>query len=205
MISIKKNRHKSTPRSRQIRYGKKLYILAFLGFALLLAGGYLAYILFSPAIQKKSPEEIKAIAQEPIKEDKDAIFIPAVGVQAEIAQGDSSILDKGLAWNRLPKQGSPISGGNMVITGHSFVWGLDPKQVKQNSIFYDLKNTKVGDEVLINWQGKQYKYAVQEVKQVKPNAVEIEYQSSKPRLTIYTCTPGGAADGRVVVVAVPSS
>jgi LPXTG-site transpeptidase (sortase) family protein len=59
--------------------------------------------------------------------------------------------------------------------------------------------------VLINWQGKQYKYAVEEVKQVKPNAVEIEYQSSKPRLTIYTCTPGGSADGRVVVVAVPSS
>jgi len=205
MISIKKNRYKSTPRSRQIKYGKKLYIIAFLALGLFLLAAYIIYILLTPAIQKKSPDEIKTVAQESAKEDKDAIFIPAVGVQAQIVQGSSNVLDMGVAWNRLPKQGSPATGGNMIITGHSFVWGLDPKQVKQNSIFYDLKSTKVGDEVLINWQGKQYKYAVQEVKTVKPNALDIEFQTAKPRLTIYTCTAGGAADGRVVVVATPSS
>ena len=93
------------------------------GIILLLVGLYIAYLLISPKLTKKPTEQVQqAVAQKP-QADKNAIFIPSVGIQAYIEQGDINILDKGMAWHRLPDQGNPIKGGNMIITGHSFVWG----------------------------------------------------------------------------------
>jgi len=179
--------------------------LILIGIILAIVGLYIAYLLISPKLSKKPTKEVqKAVEQKP-QADKNTIFIPSVGIQAGIEQGDINILDKGLAWHRLPDQGNPLKGGNMILTGHSFVWGYRPEEVKKKSIFYDLKNSKVGDEVVINWEGKQYKYRITKLKTVKPNAIEVEDQTSDPQLTIYTCTLGGAADGRVVVVAKPET
>ena len=190
----------SNPKNKQGRL-----LLIFIGTALLLIGMYVAYLLISPRLSKKQTKEVQqAVAQKP-QADRNAVFIPSVGIQANIEQGDINILDKGMAWHRLPEQGNPIKGGNMIITGHSFVWGYRPDEIKKKSIFYDLKNSKVGDEVVVNWEGKQYKYKITKLKTVKPNAIEVEDQTSDPQLTIYTCTLGGAADGRVVVVAKPEA
>ena len=190
----------SNPKNKQGRL-----LLIFIGTALLLIGMYVAYLLISPRLSKKQTKEVQqAVAQKP-QADRNAVFIPSVGIQANIEQGDINILDKGMAWHRLPEQGNPVKGGNMIITGHSFVWGYRPDEIKKKSIFYDLKNSKVGDEVVINWEGKQYKYKITKLKTVKPNAIEVEDQTSDPQLTIYTCTLGGAADGRVVVVAKPEA
>lgn len=179
------------------------WLIIFIGITLVLIGSYIGYILISPKINKKSQASIKQSAKEQPQSNKNVIFIPSVGIQADIAQGSVGLLDQGFAWHRLPEQGNPIKGGNMIITGHSFVWGYKPDEVKKRSIFYDLKNSKVGDEVLINWSGKQYKYSITKIKTVKPSAIEIESQTNDPQLTIYTCTLGGAADGRVVVIAKP--
>lgn len=190
----------SKPSNKQ---GKVLLIV--IGLALALVGLYIAYLLISPKFYKKTTSEVKKASEQKPQPDKNAIFIPSVGIQANIEQGDINVLDKGLAWHRIPDQGNPSKGGNMIITGHSFVWGYRPDEVKKKSIFYDLKNTKVGDEISVNWEGKQFKYRVSKLKTVKPNAIEIEDQTSEPQLTIYTCTLGGAADGRVVVIAKPIS
>jgi len=179
--------------------------LVLAGIFILLLGLYVIYLLSFPKITKKPASEIKQALKETPQEDKNTIFIPSVGVQVGIEQGDINVLDKGLAWHRIPNQGDPIKGGNMIITGHSFVWGYRSDEVKKKSIFYDLKNSKVGDEVVVNWEGKQYKYKISKLKTVKPNAIEIEDQTSEPQLTIYTCTIGGAADGRVVIIAKPEA
>lgn len=187
------------PRNRTRKW--PLFVLALL---LLASGIYMGYLMVYPSLNKKSAQEIKRIANDQSSLDKNAIFIPAVSIKADIEEGGPDTLDKGYAWHRFPEQGNPTKGGNMIITGHSFVWGYRPDEVYKRSIFYDLKEIKVGDEVLINWDGKQYKYNVSKVKTVKPNAVEIEQPSGDPMLTIYTCTVGGSADGRVVVIAKPS-
>jgi sortase A len=186
------------PRNRSRKW--PLFILAML---FLIGGLYMGYLMIYPKLQKKSTQEIKKSANEKPAADKNTIFIPSVSIQADIEEGGPDTLDKGFAWHRLPEQGDPIKGGNMIVTGHSFVWGYRPDEVYKRSIFYDLKDIKVGDEVLINWDGKQYKYSVSKVKTVKPNAIEIEQPSGDPMLTIYTCTVGGSADGRVVVIAKP--
>ena len=191
--------------SMKPRKKKGKLLLVFIGIILLLVGLYIAYLLISPKLAKKPTKVVEQAVNEKPQADKNTIFIPSVGIQAGIEQGDINILDKGLAWHRIPDQGNPTKGGNMIITGHSFVWGYRPDEVKKKSIFYDLKNSKVGDEVVVNWEGKQYKYKISKLKTVKPNAIEIEDQTSEPQLTIYTCTIGGAADGRVVIIAKPEA
>ncbi len=63
----------------------------------------------------------------------------------------------------------------------------------------------MGDDITVYWDKKDYRYKITEVKTVKPNETSIEAPSKEPKLTIYTCTLGGSADGRVVVIAKPAS
>lgn len=177
-------------------------VMVIISGVLLGASLYITLLLLSPKIQKKSATEIKAniTTQE---SNKNMLYIPTAGVNAEIAEGDVNVLDEGKVWHRLPHEGNPTTGGNMILTGHSFVWGYTPAQIKKKSIFYSLPEAKVGDEVTVHWNDKNYEYIISEVKTVKPTEVSIEEYTKDPRLTIYTCTLGGSADGRVVVIARP--
>jgi sortase A len=176
-------------------------LFVVLAIILLLLSIYILVLMFSPKIQKQTANDIKKVTAEAITHNKNMLLIPSAGIQAEIAEGDVSVLDKGLAWHRFPDRGDPSNGGNTIITGHSFVWGYTPKQIKEKSIFYNLSDVKKGDEVTVVWDKKTYQYTVTDIKDVKPNATEIENKTKDPILTIYTCTSGGSADGRVVVIA----
>lgn len=181
----------------------RMILLLFLAVVLLALSIYILVLMLLPKIQKQSPEEIQNTVEQAIKQDKDMILIPEAGIKAEIAEGDANILDKGLVWHRFPERGDPSKGGNTILTGHSFVWGYTPQQIKEQSIFYNLNEVKKGDEVTVVWDKKTYQYTVADIKEVKPNATDIESKTTDPILTIYTCTQGGAADGRVVVIAKP--
>ena len=50
---------------------------------------------------------------------------------------------------------------------------------------------------------KDYLYKVDSVFSIDPSQTNIEDKSDTPIMTIYTCTEGGSADGRVVIVAKP--
>lgn len=181
----------------------RMILLLVLALVLLALSIYILVLMLLPKIQKQSPEEVQNTVEQAIKQDKDMVLIPAAGIKAEIAEGDANILDKGLVWHRFPERGDPSKGGNTILTGHSFVWGYTPQQIKEQSIFYNLNEVKKGDEVTVVWDKKTYQYTVADIKEVKPNATDIENKTTDPILTIYTCTQGGAADGRVVVIAKP--
>lgn len=180
-------------------------LLVLIVSILLVAATYIVWLMLSPKTHKSSQQDIQQATDKAIAEDKDMLLIPSVGIKSEISDGDVSILDKGLAWHRLPDRGNPAKGGNTILTGHSFVWGYTPKQVEEQSIFFNLHDAKVGDDIKVVWDKKTYNYKIAEVKNVKPNATEIESETKAAQLTIYTCTSGGSADGRVVVIAKPSS
>jgi LPXTG-site transpeptidase (sortase) family protein len=199
-----KNTHISDVKKSKSRKNSALVLIVIAGLLLGL-GVYILALLLTPKLQKKSAQEFQKTQEQLQKSDKNLLTIKSAGVATEISEGDVNVLDKGLVWHRLPKEGNPEVGGNMILTGHSFVWGYTPKQVKENSIFYNLGDAKVGDPIEVRWNGKSYNYKVSETKQVKPNQIEIEKPSKDPKLTIYTCTLAGSADGRVVVIAVPSS
>ena len=53
----------------------------------------------------------------------------------------------------------------------------------------------------IFYQYKWYTYTVTKKYNVKPNATEIEAPSETSKLTLYSCSLGGSADGRIVIEA----
>jgi len=162
----------------------------------MVAGIFLLFNLFSPAVSTKKDIKKVSVTQT------DQIIIPEVGISAPILTGGSEALEKG-AWHRYPERGNPVVGGNMIISAHSFIFDWNPLKTRENSYFYNLHKLNVGDAVYVDWQGKRYAYKVSKTYEVKPDATDIEAPGIKPHLTIYTCTPGGSADGRVVVEAVP--
>lgn len=167
-------------------------------------GLYILFILLYPKINKPSETVVRQNA-EAVVQNKNQVFIPSAGIQSEIKEGGLEILDQGVVQHRLPERGNPEKGGNFILTGHSFVWGYTPQEVTKQSVFYHLVEVNIGDEIIVHWNGKKYIYTVKEKTTVKPDAIEVEKTSNKPVLTIYTCTTGGASDGRVVIIAEPLS
>lgn len=177
---------------------KTKIVIIIISSILLLAGVYFLLLYFSPKLkgfyQKNSTVTID--------ENRNNIKIASHDINALITEGGEEELDKG-AWHRFPDRGNPEIGGNFILSAHSFVWGKTPGEVTDKSFFYNLKDVKEGEEVLIRWNNKDYKYRVEKVFQVKPTQTDIEDASGEAKLTIYTCTEKGSADGRVVVVAKP--
>lgn len=198
---VSKNPPIPPPKPHKKRHWLKILLTIF--FVTLFVGGlYILLILFYPKITKPSAESIHKKADVVI-DNKNKLFIPSVGIESEIKEGDIKILDQGVVWHRLPERGNPEKGGNFILTGHSFVWGYTPQEVTKQSIFYHLSEAKHGDEVIVHWHGKIYKYKINGKKTVKPDQIEVEKQSEVPILTVYTCTTGGASDGRIVITAEP--
>ena len=131
---------------------------------------------------------------KPIPKDN-RLVIPSINVDISINDGpDARSLRTG-GWHR-PKTSTPDKGGNTVIAAHRFTY------TNPASYFYNLPNVKVGDPIIVYWQGKEYNYEVTEQKEVKPTQIEIENNTTFPELTLYTCTLWTAKD-RVVVIAKP--
>jgi sortase A len=119
------------------------------------------------------------------------IQIAAIGLDAPIVQGDG--------WEQLKKGvgqhiGSPNPGqtGNLVLSAHNDVFG---------QLFRDLDKLKVGDQIIIFTQQKQYIYRVINFSIVLPTQVEVMAQTDRPDVTLISCYPYLVDKKRIVVSA----
>lgn len=187
--------HKST-------WTKRSSALLVGAFVLLGAGVYLISLLTAPALMTYLPSQqldIEEISKQQPAENK--IIIPKIGVDIEYGQGEAA-LDNGAQW-RFPERGSPSTGGNFIIAAHRFELAPTPMETVRKSPFYHIEKLELGDEIIVDYDGTRYGYKISQIYDVKPTQIEIEAASEKPKLTMYTCTLGGASDGRVVVEAQP--
>jgi sortase A len=176
--------------------------LIFIGLALsLICGGlYVLSLVFAPNQKLLTDQQQSQFV--PTEYGEQQIIIPKIAVNTPILEGGADVLDKGV-WHRLPELGSPITGGNFIVTGHRYVLSATPGRTKDQSYFYNVDKLELGDKILVDWQHKRYVYKITKLYSVKPTQLEVESPSSDPKLTLYTCTLGGAADGRVVIEAYP--
>jgi sortase A len=93
----------------------------------------------------------------------------------------------------------PPKEGNAIIFGHSTLPQLyEPNNYK--TIFANAYKLGVGDEILVNTNGKSYKYKVESVIVVDPSDTSVLAQNfSDSFLTIITCTPPGTIWKRLVI------
>lgn len=130
------------------------------------------------------------------------LVIPSINVDLPILEGvDESTLSYGVWWR--PGTGDPIKGSNMVLTGHRLGYGFLPQEIQEQSSFYNLDKVKIGDYIIVYWDGKEYDYQISTEETVLPTEARIENPTDEPQLTLYTCTPVGINSHRLVKYAKP--
>ena len=95
----------------------------------------------------------------------------------------------------------PGSFGNAVIFGHSVLpQFFNPHDYM--TIFSTLPTLKMGDEIIVDFDGVRYCYQVEEMVEVEPEDLSIlEQRFDDSYLTLITCVPPGTYLRRLVVKA----
>ena len=183
-------------RRKRMPWSIRVCLVAFV--LLLLAGLYYMSLIASPAITPF----LSGPAKAPVTSvaSVNMLYIPKIGLALPFNSGDSSVLEKG-AWHRWPERGDPKQGGNFILAGHRFSMGHTPSETVKKSPFYHLNKLVVGDSIYIDYASERYEYIVVKHFTVRPSQSEIEAPDGEARLTLYTCTLAGEADGREVVEA----
>lgn len=178
-------------------------LLLLVAIVLFAVGAYLLLLVQSPNLPIQSIDKEQ---EQTYQEDKtDYVKVDKLGLLVPFYAGDSAAtLEKG-AWWRYPDRGSPERGGNFILSAHRFQLGLTPEGTRARSPFYHIEKLQVGDSIQIRYKGSDYTYVVSRTYAVPPTAIEIEAPSAEAKLTLYSCSLKGAADGRLVIEAVPQS
>ncbi len=125
---------------------------------------------------------------------KDHLVISSVNINMPVFLGDTEkTLNKG-GW-LFPTTSRPEKGGNSVIFGHRYMY----RPPKSNT-FWNLDKVNIGDEMVLYWKGKEYKYKVFQKKIVEPKDLSVMKPSSGSILTVITCTPLFTTKQRLVIV-----
>lgn len=93
----------------------------------------------------------------------------------------------------------PGEGGNIFLFGHSQIPGGDTSNFQ--GVFNDLHKLIPGDEVLVYYQGQEFKYQVTEGKVVERDAVEYLAHTTSETLSLMTCWPLGLDVKRYLILA----
>lgn len=184
---------------------RKNYILPIIAAIMIASGVYLLVLISTPLIMSQTINPKNNSTSQLISKTKDKItenrlYIPKIDINLPYASGGAETMEHG-AWWRKPENGNPKDGGNFVLSAHRFIMGLTPQQTLRKSPFYNIDKLMVGDEMVIDYNGARYIYVISEKRSVKPEAIEIEQRTDQPQLTLYSCTLGGANDGRDVLIA----
>ena len=196
-MSLKLNNTKKSRKSKSL-------LTAIVALSMILAGGYMLFTILTPLFQSQfidttNNSTTKRLAQtQTITENR--LYIPKIDINLPYLAGPASVMEHG-AWWRKPENGNPKDGGNFVLSAHRFIMGLTPQQTLRKSPFYNINRLDVNDKIIVDYNGKRYEYLISEKHSVKPEAVEIEQRTAQPQLTLYSCTLGGANDGRDVLIA----
>jgi sortase A len=127
------------------------------------------------------------------------ISIPKLRIQDALVTIGTDDLDKSLIhYGGTANPGEP---GSPVIFGHSILPQFySPKSYR--SIFSLLSTLKVGDEIMVSFDGIVYRYVVYDYYEVLPNEVDIlEQRYNRKDLTLVTCVPPGTYWRRGIVKA----
>lgn len=180
-------------------------LFLFLQFNQIIMANVQAYISpgdVDPANIIVNPSTDIAVGTDP------KLIIPKINVDVPVVwnttpdyNAQMAAMQKGVAWFGIPGANShPGQVGNTVLSGHSSNDITDGGDYK--FIFARLDHLNNGDSIFINYQGKRYTYTVTKKQVVAPTDVgSLVYSTTKPILTLITCTPLGTSLNRLLITA----
>ena len=182
-----------------------MLLFLFLQYNRILFANVQAYISpgnIDPANIIIDPTTDVTVSQDP------KLIIPKINVDVPVIYNTASdqasqlkAMENGVAYFGIPGANSkPGQVGNTVLSGHSSNDIVDSGNYK--FIFARLDKLAKGDLIFVNYEGKRYTYSVTKTEVVKPTEVgKLVYPTTKPILTLITCTPLGTALNRLLVTA----
>lgn len=117
------------------------------------------------------------------------LTVPKIGLDAIVVEG-TNYHDLKLGPGHLTDTPAPGADGNAVISGH------------RDTFFRHIHELEKGDEVLVQRDGKMYRYQVTGKKIVEPDDTWVAEPTKDAELTLITCYPTyyiGPAPDRLVV------
>ena len=182
-----------------------LLIFGFLQYNQVLIANVKAYI--TPG--NIDPQNIIVDPASTVKVGPEArLIIPKINVDTPVfydipttKQAQDKAMEDGVAHFAIPGANShPGQIGNTVLSGHSSNDVFAAGDYK--FIFMQLDKLQVGDTIYANYEGTRYTYIVTKKREVSPSDVSaLIYETSKPEMTLITCTPLGTALRRLLVTA----
>lgn len=170
----------------------------------ILAGCYGLLLAASPRLEEMAPGKPAWSRPVPhadgITLTEDRLYIPRLMLNIPYKSGGREVLNDN-AWWRHPERGNPANGGNFILSAHRFELGLTPGETRRKSPFYRLDSIVAGDKIYVDYQGVRYEYEVYDRHKIRPNDTSIEAPTDNARMTLYSCTYRGSADGREVLFA----
>ncbi len=133
------------------------------------------------------------------------LLIPSLDISAPIIAdvdgADEETYNKALEGGVAQLKGSskPGEGSNIFIFGHSSFYWYKPGEYKK--IFSNLDELKEGDEIIIWYHQKEYKYKVVETKLVRPDEVDVIKPTHEEQVSLMTCWPPNTILKRMIVIA----
>lgn len=151
----------------------------------------------------KQPEEIKKISIDKrlfefgLNITKISALLPVV---ANVDGTNKTAYNKALLSGVAHYKGTalPGEGSNIFIFGHSSTWNGTGQYAEA---FAKLNDLEKGDEVIVYYQNKEYKYKVTAKEIIAAEDFSYLEPTKKPQLTLMTCWPIGSNLKRLVVVA----
>ncbi|MGB9706798.1 MAG: sortase [Microgenomates group bacterium] len=125
------------------------------------------------------------------------LSVPKLKIEKAVVQIGGEDLAESLI--QYPGTALPGEYGNTVIFGHSVLpQFFNPKNYK--TIFSTLPTLEEGDEILIDFDGIQYRYRVVKMVEVSPDDVSVlEQRYDSEYLSLVTCVPPGTYLKRLIV------
>ena len=182
-----------------------MLIFLFLQYNRLLIGQVRAYITpadTSPSTVVVDPTVNVGVGPEP------RLIIPKINVNVPVAYdigndnaSQQEAMKHGVAHFAVPGANSrPGEIGNTPISGHSSNDVFEKGDYK--FIFAQLDRLESGDLIYADYKGVRYTYSVTKKEVVWPNEWEkLVYPTTKPIMTLITCTPIGTTRQRLLVTA----
>ena len=215
--TLKERIQKKASSSFQLSKRHRKFIPIFAGVFTVLFILFLQYnrLIFAPIMAYIAPgnsndTEITAIdptiTTAPTADPK--LIIPKLNIDApahfNIANDTATIdnaMNHGVAQFKIPGADAlPGQVGNLVISGHSAGDIYSNNQYK--FIFSGLERLQDNDLIYVNYNSVRYTYKVTKKQTVEPTDVAaLVYPTSKPILTLITCTPLGSDRYRLLVTA----
>ena len=210
--SLLKNVRKSATKVRGSRHFMPLVAAActmvlflFIEFNPILVGTVKAYV--SPGDIDPANIIVDPTINIPVSSDP-RLIIPKINVDVPVIYDTKpdqasqlKAMESGVAWFGIPGASShPGQVGNTVLSGHSSNDLFDGGDYK--FIFAQLDRMQPGDTFYINYKGTRYTYNIVKKEVVAPTDVQkLVYPTTKPVVTLITCTPIGTSLNRLLVTA----